>query len=104
MHVHVSLWEWVNFCISVRVFYFCSSAGMIVHLSVCVCANAYLNVRACVCVCLGEDVQHGAGQRPRRGTGSGQSVTADPTVRGFFGGLSCNCLQCIAQQIQINRS
>lgn len=34
-------------------------------------------------VCLGEDAQHGAGQGPRCGTGSGQSVAADPTVRGF---------------------
>lgn len=42
------------------------------------CATAYLNVR----VCLGEDTQHGVGQRPRSGSGSGQSVAADPTVRG----------------------
>lgn len=34
----------------------------------------------CVSVYLGEDAQHGAGQGPRRGTGSGQSVAADPTV------------------------
>lgn len=43
---------------------------------------------ACVCmlVCayvLGENSQHGAGQGPRGGSGSGQSVAADPTVRGF---------------------
>lgn len=34
-------------------------------------------------MCLGEDAQHGAGQEPRRGSGSGQSVTADPNVSGF---------------------
>lgn len=38
---------------------------------------------SCMSVCLGEDAQHGAGQGPRCGTGSGQSVAADPTVRGF---------------------
>lgn len=58
----------------------CLCAGMIVHLSVCVCATAYHNV----CVCLGKDAQHGVGQGLGRGSGSGQSVTADPTVRGFF--------------------
>lgn len=55
------------------------SAGMIVYLSMCV----QLHIIVCVCVCLGEDAQHGAGQGLRRGSGSGQSVAADPTVRGF---------------------
>lgn len=51
------------------------------HLSVCVCVP--LHIITCVCVCLGEDAQHGARQGLRRGSGNGQSVAADPTVRGF---------------------
>ena len=58
----------------------------------CACLYLWYHITECVCacVCVGEDAQHGAGQGPRRGSGSGQSVAADPTVRGFSvsGGFS----------------
>ncbi len=77
----------------------CLSVGVRSFLHVCacllflfVCWHEYAFV--CVCACLGEDALHGAGQRPRRGSGSGQSVTADPTVRSSSGEFSiCNVQQ-----------
>lgn len=54
------------------------------YMLVCVCGCVYVCATAYLCVFSGKDAQHGAGQGPRRGSGSGQSLVADPTVRVFF--------------------
>lgn len=50
-------------------------------------------------MCSGEDSQHGAGQRPRRGSGIGQSVTDDPTVSLMVS--FCCCLSLCNSDILI---
>lgn len=63
---------------------------------VCVCHCIFEYVFVCMCVCLGKDAQYGAGQGPRRGSGSGQSVAADPTVRSFS--VLVSAVYCTAQE------
>lgn len=96
---HALAWHQISGFVCLHVYgcgyiYACLCALLLCHfICLCACAPAYQNV--CACLCLGEDTQHGAGQGLRRGSGSGRSVAADPTVRalsvsgGFFS-IICN--------------